>query len=235
MTTADRDAFLSRIRLALKSSVLPDALAVLPPYAPPSPLPLDSAALVESFVREVQVVGGETFQPATAAEANALVVRLIQETGEVGGNEVLSWPDEELPLSEIGAALSAAGIKRTQVNLAKEADVRLAQMPDLDRPLVGLTGALAGLADTGSLALLSGPTRPRTASLLPLTHIALLPIKTLYPAMAAFLAAYSASALTDNSSNLVFVSGPSRTGDIEMVLSRGVHGPKRLLVVLLKE
>src|SRR5258708_25590092 len=72
MTTADRDTFLIHIRQALKSSVLPDALAVLPPYAPPSPLPLDSASLVESFVREVHGVGGETFQPTTTAEAKAL-------------------------------------------------------------------------------------------------------------------------------------------------------------------
>jgi L-lactate dehydrogenase complex protein LldG len=78
----------------------------------------------------------------------------------------------------------------------------------------------------------SGLHRSRAASLLPETHIALLPSDRLYPTMAAFFAAHSPQALIGQASNLVFITGPSRTADIEMIITRGVHGPKRLCVVL---
>lgn len=227
--TTEREVMLARIRQALKTAVLPNAAATLPPYRGPDSLTPDSTALIDSFTRELQAVGGEVFRPATGAEACEVTARLIK---EAGGNEVLAWPDEELPLPGIGQAFQAAGLVRVQVNLSPEAAARQAQMADLDRPLVGLTGALAGLADTGALALLSGPARSRAASLLPLTHVALLATSNLYPSMAAFLAAHTASTLIQDFSNLVFITGPSRTGDIEMVITRGVHGPKRLVVVL---
>jgi L-lactate dehydrogenase complex protein LldG len=64
-------------------------------------------------------------------------------------------------------------------------------------------------------------------------HIVLLPTDRLCPTMAAFFAAYSAQELTEPSSNLVFITGLSRTADIEMIITRGLHAPKRLCVVLL--
>jgi L-lactate dehydrogenase complex protein LldG len=53
--------------------------------------------------------------------------------------------------------------------------------------------------------------------------------------MMSFLAQHSAEELTSISRNLVFITGPSRTADIEMITTRGVHGPKRLVVLLLTE
>ena len=104
-------------------------------------------------------------------------------------------------------------------------------LTELDDVRVGLTGAVAGLADTGSLVLVSGPGRGRIASLLPPLHIAMLRVSQLHPTYAAFLAAHPQ--IEDAGSNLVLITGPSRTADIEMTLTRGVHGPGEVHVVLI--
>lgn len=222
-----REETLARIRQSLRTGVLPTAQfdnTRMTGAAEP-----DRAAWIASFVREAQMGGGEILQPASRAEAVEMVVKLIKDVDQ----RVLAWPAEELPLTGIDAALRSAGITCVAALPPNDAAARRAQWANLDPIKVGLTGALAGLGDTGSIVVQSGPQRARVASLLPETHIALLPIDRLYPTMAAFFAAYSPQELTANSSNLVFITGPSRTADIEMIITRGVHGPRRLCVVLL--
>ncbi len=223
-----REHFLSRIRDSLKTANLPSSQFDLPRREPPQPS-TDSAALVESFTRELTALACEVYQPQNDEEAIEFVLKIIK---EAKSNEVLTWDESELPLRGLVDALTRVGIKRSNTNLSNEVTQRKTQTLELDAPLVGITGALAGLADTGSLALLSAPTRSRAASLTPLTHIALLRVRDLYPNMESLLAAHPR--LTQDSSNLIFITGPSRTADIEFTLVRGVHGPKYIHVLLLK-
>lgn len=227
--TDDKDIILSRIRAGLKQSVLPQAQATLPPRAlAPNPASLD--ALVESFQQNLLSVGGELYQAITSA---AVVAQIIQLTKDLNTTDLLAWEEANLPLPGLTAQLQASGLRLINGSLAPDPAERHQQLTEFSQPLVGLTGALAGLADTGSIALASGAGRGRVASLLPVLHIALLPRRQFYPTMAAFLADHSQ--VVTQSSNLVFITGPSRTADIEMVITRGVHGPKRLAVVLLPE
>lgn len=225
MTT--REETLTRLRQALRTGVLPAAQDHVDPTAGVSEI--DRAALIASFVREAQASGAEVFQPAMPEQAAETLLDLLKQTGP----QAITWLDEDLPIPEMRDLLLRAGVMRHIPNLARDPDLRRQTWQDLDGIRVGLTGALAGLADTGSIVLLSGPQRARAASLLPETHIALLPAGRLYPTMQAFFAAHSAQELTGRSSNLVFITGPSRTADIEMIITRGVHGPKRLCVILL--
>lgn len=94
---------------------------------------------------------------------------------------------------------------------------------------VGLTGAEAALAETGTLVLKSGPGQSRMVSLLPPVHIALLPSSRLLPDIFAWQEARRGG---EWPANLVFVSGPSKTGDIEQTMSVGVHGPKQFMVLV---
>ena len=108
------------------------------------------------------------------------------------------------------------------------------ELVDAIEPIaVGLTGALAGLADTGSLVLASGPGRSRVASLLPPVHVAVLSQARMYATLPAFLAANRGA--VGETSNLVLVTGPSRTADIEMTLTHGVHGPREVHVIVVAE
>ena len=95
----------------------------------------------------------------------------------------------------------------------------------------GLTSASWALAETGTLVLESGEIQARTTSLLPPIHIVLLPKSKLLPSIFEWLPKRP----EELPSNLVFVSGPSKTSDIEKVVVVGVHGPERLIVLLYQD
>jgi L-lactate dehydrogenase complex protein LldG len=222
-----REESLSRIKQSLQTGVLPVARV---DHAPPAEVSeLDRATLIASFVREAQANGSEIHQPATHDDLIETLHELLKQTGQ----QAITWADDDLPIPNIREILFQAGITRHVPDLPTAAALRRQTWQNLAGIRLGLTGALGGVADTGSIVVQSGRHRSRTASLLPETHIALLPIDRLYPTMASFFAAHSPQELTRNSSNLVFITGPSRTADIEMIITRGVHGPKRLCVVLL--
>ncbi|MCK6382974.1 MAG: lactate utilization protein C [Rhodocyclaceae bacterium] len=100
--------------------------------------------------------------------------------------------------------------------------------------LVGITGVFCAVAETGSLVVLSGGETPATTSLLPETHIALVPASRIVAGME------EAWQLIRNEAGglpraVNFISGPSRTGDIEQTLVLGAHGPYRVHVVVLSQ
>ena len=98
---------------------------------------------------------------------------------------------------------------------------------------IGVTGAFAAIAETGTLVLASGPDTPATASLLPETHVAVLSTGRIVPHMEdAFALVRDAFGELPRAVN--FVSGPSRTADIDQTIVLGVHGPARVHIVLVR-
>ncbi|TCV82892.1 LutC/YkgG family protein [Sulfurirhabdus autotrophica] len=97
--------------------------------------------------------------------------------------------------------------------------------------LVGITGAFCGIAETGTLMFLSGATTPATVSLLPETHIAILPASRVVSSMEdAWVLLRKEFGKLPRAVN--FVSGPSRTADIEQTVTLGAHGPYRVFIIL---
>lgn len=98
--------------------------------------------------------------------------------------------------------------------------------------LVGITGAFCAIAETGTLMMLSGPQTPPAASLLTETHIAVIArsriVTGMEDAWALLRLEYKALPRAVN-----FISGPSRTADIEQTVSLGAHGPYRVHIILL--
>ncbi|HET7597631.1 MAG TPA: lactate utilization protein C [Burkholderiales bacterium] len=96
---------------------------------------------------------------------------------------------------------------------------------------VGITGAFCAIAETGTLMMVSGPGTPATVSLLPETHIAIV--------RAARIVAHMEDAwhlLREESTMpraVNFVSGPSRTADIEQTVTLGAHGPYRMHIIVM--
>jgi L-lactate dehydrogenase complex protein LldG len=89
--------------------------------------------------------------------------------------------------------------------------------------------AAYGLADTGSVVLAASPEEPRARSLLPAVHVSLLREDRILPGLPELFTAVGA----DLPSSLAIVTGPSRSADIEQMLTIGVHGPGEVHVVLL--
>jgi L-lactate dehydrogenase complex protein LldG len=92
----------------------------------------------------------------------------------------------------------------------------------------GVSRALYGLADTGSVVLAASPEEPRANSLLPAAHISLLAEDRILPGLPELFEAVGGNL----PSALAIVTGPSRSGDIEQKLVVGVHGPGDVHVVL---
>ena len=92
---------------------------------------------------------------------------------------------------------------------------------------VGVTKAICGLADTGSVLEADGDGEKLFASLLPDIHLAVLHESDIYTSLE------NAIHLTRGTKSAVFITGPSRTGDIEMSHTIGVHGPGEIVVFLL--
>lgn len=99
---------------------------------------------------------------------------------------------------------------------------------------VGVTGSFCALAETGTLMLLSGQAQPATTSLLPETHVAVVSTGRIVASMEDAWDLLRTE-VDELPRQIVFVSGPSRTADIEMTLVFGAHGPFRVHVVLLDE
>ena len=96
---------------------------------------------------------------------------------------------------------------------------------------VGVTGALGGIAATGTLVLSCGPWRPRGTHIIPPAHIFLVRARDL---VGTIEEAVRRQAAEPHPSNVSWVSGPSRTADLEMQLTIGVHGPKRVDVIVVE-
>jgi L-lactate dehydrogenase complex protein LldG len=220
---------LGTIREHLTRGVLPGARRERPTRPPILQEAAGPADLAAVFVAELQAAAGYAHVPASPAEALDILLDIVRRHA---AEAALAWDDEHLPLPGVRKALAKAGVQVLDATLPVEPAARAARLAELDRAAIGITGALAGLADTGSVALASGPGRGRIASLLPPVHVALLPVAKLYPTMPAFLAEHPD--VTRQASGLVFVTGPSRTGDIEQILTLGVHGPREIHVLLLQ-
>lgn len=168
--------------------------------------------LIEQFSAELSALGA-LFIRCTTNQVSKQVLQFLQER-QIGA--IQSWEAEFLPEGLIGA-LCSQGIR-----------VEHQPHPDLR---AGLTGALAGIAETGSLVLAGGPGHPLSASLLPEVHIAILHADQI---IAHLVDGLKLPALQSASSSLV-ISGPSRTADIEMTLTVGMHGPGEVHVFCLTD
>jgi L-lactate dehydrogenase complex protein LldG len=204
-----RDAILGALRQGLRGTAVPP----LPPLRERA-LPGDQH--VATFTSMLTRVGGTVDVVADLAAARARLAALL---AEADAHTVACSDAPEL------RDLLPTAMRRLPHD-APRAELLTADC--------GLTSAQFGIAETGTLVLCSGDERHRLASLLPARHICLLPRSRLCGTLAEVLAKVHRDG-APSSRTITFVTGPSRTADIELTLVVGVHGPKFLHVLLLDD
>jgi L-lactate dehydrogenase complex protein LldG len=201
-----RERILEQLRTARASVTVPRAEA-------PAPAPFvrqSQQACVERFLQEAAAVGVECWPERSEADVRARVQSLIE------GRRILSWDPSELPYG-VGDLVSHAILGR-------------AARAEQARAEVGLTGCDAAIAETGSLAMISAPGRSRTVSLLPPAHVAIVSPALVKFSMAEFFVDHADQ--LRQAASCTFITGPSRTADIELTLTLGIHGPGKVTIVM---
>jgi L-lactate dehydrogenase complex protein LldF len=180
----------------------------------------DNNSLIFRFADELTALDGNFRLVESAGDRESQVHNLGEQIlsllRQKNVSSVMCWERNQLPSGLIDY------LEENGIQIVQEADPSVA---------AGLTGVLAAIAETGTIALHSGPARPQAASLLPAVHIAVLNSQDIYQSMDQVFTLRE----IHESAAVTLISGPSRTADIEMTLTLGVHGPKEVNVFCLND
>lgn len=235
---ADKNEMLSRIKTALGSS---SALGAAE-RGRPTPAGAGVAAsrieeLAAQFSVELEKIGGRAVQVSSEDEARAYILNLIAEKKAtiVAASDpaIVNWLTEQ-GVEETVPALSEFAARSTGES-GDDLTERYKQA--LMQADVGITGAEYAIADTGTLVLISGGEQHRLISLVPPVHICFLDSTRIVPDLSALISRVHAERYSSEVSGpsprvMTFITGMSRTADIELTLTRGVHGPREVHVLL---
>lgn len=174
------------------------------------------------FLEELEAVGGHGRRVRNITEARKYVLSLARERE---AKLLLRWDVEELDRMKADGPLREAGVEVAVWNddLADPKDVAA-------RADIGLSTAAWAIAETGSLVLEGGPGRGRVVTLLPPCYVAVLYARKVLSKVPEAIGRYAEGGNVP--ANVCFHTGPSRSGDIEMTLAIGVHGPGDVHVLL---
>jgi L-lactate utilization protein LutC len=222
-----REAFLQRVREAVAEG---NRAGAAPPLPERAGVGYQGAGAdpVQRFCQELAAAGGK----AHVASDRDGVVRTIQDI-------LRSHSARKLLLSR-GGVIDRLGIPSRLRELGFEVktldDMGPVQQEDFFAAEVGITNVHRLIAETGTVVLASKPDEPRSTSLLPPVHIALADRSQLLPDLFDLFDLFSPVANLSQStppSCLTLITGPSKTGDIELKLVTGVHGPGEIHVILM--
>lgn len=219
-----KQSILTAIQRGLKRGALPpDQAAMLrgrlaqhPRHLIPARSRLPAAQQVELFVRNVEREFGSVARVANLDEVPGVVVDYLAAQNLPG--RVVMAPHPELR----AIPWSARPLLEVREGRAQELDA------------VSVQHGFAGIAETGTLMLPSAPERPVTLNLLAETEVVVLRASAVVGAYEEGWDRFRAE-IGAMPRNVMFITGPSRSADIEQTLELGAHGPRRLHVVLVED
>lgn len=234
--SGDKEEMLSRIRAALGQPNLMAAPSSLPPFESVDGVVVEN--LIEQFSREMEKNGGKVVDIQSSDEVHDYLKQFLPagervkvalsdsvNTRSSGLGDALAQVGVEIipPFKDFQGSAEAASLFEEYKQLLLQADV-------------GVTTADYAIADTGTLVLVSGGEQHRLISLVPPIHVCLLKesrIVAILPELLARVHERHYGQATPPQL-MTFITGPSRTADIELTLVTGVHGPTKLHVLILR-
>jgi L-lactate dehydrogenase complex protein LldG len=221
-----RESFLSRVRQAAQAG---RAYRVhLQPVPPEVGYVGAVGDLRDKMAEEVDAVGGKAFRVPDLPAARELLASLLE---EAAAKSALCWEHEVLRQLGLDEFLASRGVVLHSYESLSAFDsaTRRATMLACD---IGISSVDCAIAETGTLMVCSRPGQERVASLLPLMHVAIVQRRQIVPDLIDAFGILHERGLDKLPSNTTFITGPSKTGDIELQLTTGVHGPKHWRVIL---
>ncbi len=212
----ERSDFLARVEIAQASAILPDHPRDDPGQWVPE---LPEVDLVTRFIEMAEKMAAEIHTVPTDDVISEVIDRYAIDN-------YISWDADRIDgLDEL-----PDGPRRIHTETPRGVDGRAEHNAAYMDCRLGITGAEAAFAETGTIVVRSGPGQPRMASLVPLVHVAVLRRERIFRSASHWAA--DPSARMAEGSNVVFITGPSKTADIESIVTLGVHGPKHLHIVI---
>jgi len=222
--SAARDAFLERVRRAVRAG---NRAGQAPPLPARGNVGYQGAGLnpVARFCDEFAAAGG---QAQVVSSEEAAVERVVDLVRAKAAQRVVLGN---------GAVLDALQLREPLGQLGVEVTLAAAPGPDAREQLfaaeLGITGVDFLVAETGSLVIFTSPGNPRSLSLLPPVHVAVARADQIVPDLFDLFDSKTWDTNPVLPSCVTLITGPSKTGDIELRLVTGVHGPGEIHVVLI--
>jgi len=180
----------------------------------------DESALIDTFRKQLESVGAQSLQVQTEAELMLALKHILAE---------LESNDMQIRRIAFSDAPLLRGLVRELADDMHEVSI-VPGTNDLFGFDIGITSAQAAIAETGTLVLKSERERHRLVSLVPPVHIAIVDAKKIWATLGEAISQIRKD--SEMSPAITFITGPSRTADIELTLAIGVHGPKELYVIV---
>jgi L-lactate dehydrogenase complex protein LldG len=218
--TGSRDAILGALRQRLRGGAAPrsdaaERLATPKVNLIPERGQRTGKARVDQFVEMADFASATVARVASEDEAVKEIARYLRQENLpadlVAAPGLTGWPWRKAPLLQ------------TRFGRAQGSD------------LVGVAPAFAAIAETGTLMMLSGPESPTTVNFLPDTHVVALRTSQIVGSYEAAWSRLRAAREGKMPRTVNFITGPSRSADIEQTLLMGAHGPRRLHIVLIED
>jgi L-lactate dehydrogenase complex protein LldG len=222
MTQSVRDEILAKLKAAPKTAVPPRP--ALPPYAT---LSMGREQLVEEFSKRLT--------------EETVVVHRVKDFQEA--REKLAVVAVEEGLKKVMATTDDVVSRLDLPSWGKKNDIQVMtprDFPDrytyrdavFDQAQAGITGVDFGIAESATIGIVHDKDQARLVSLAPILHIAIVPVERIIPVYEQAIEKVFGKK-GEYPSQFVFITGPSQTGDIQGVLFKGMHGPRRVIVILI--